>query len=245
MPELILSDITIMGEGYCVIGLEQTSPDGYRSVRPMPPWGFAWREPFQFQRGACVHFRPRPTKVVPPHVEDTASYGLSQTPHCLNETQLIACLQKAEMATRLEELFACPVQVSSRGGRAMWVSPAEAKRSVCGCAYNNLRFRLLPEPGSFALRAELVLNSNERVSSIPVVDREWRRFVQRLIDRIHRSNPLPLAERFLNWSIRAKILAMPRQFARIGLPRPRQDQQCWLMLDSLFPQPEEAWLEML
>ncbi len=245
MPELILSDITIMGEGYCVIGLEQTSPNCYRSVRPMPPRGFAWREPFPFRRGSCVHFRPRPTKPVAPHVEDAASYGLSQTPNCLDEAQLIACLEKAETASSLAELFACPVQASDRGGRALWVNPAEARRSICGCTYNNLRFRLLPEPRSFALRAELVLSSNERVSSIPVVDREWRRFAQYLLQRIQRANPLPLAERFLNWSVRSKMLAIPGQFARIGLPRPRQDQQCWLMLDSLFPQPDEAWLELL
>ena len=35
--ELILSDVTIMGLGYCVIGLEQVSSGSFRSVRPMPP----------------------------------------------------------------------------------------------------------------------------------------------------------------------------------------------------------------
>ncbi len=245
MAELIVSDITIMRDGYCVIGLESVAPEGYRSVRPMPPWGFAWRDPFPYHRCSCVHFRPRPTRPVAPHVEDTASYGLSKTPNTLDEAQLIACLQKAETAAHLADLFACPVQASDRGGRALWVNPAEAKRSICGCTYNNLRFRLLPEPGGFVMRAELVLSSNERISSIPIVDREWRRFAECLVQRIQRANPLPLAERFLNWSARSKMLAIPGQFARIGLPRPRQDQQCWLMLDSLFPQPDKAWLELL
>jgi hypothetical protein len=245
MPESILSDITIMGDGYCVIGLERASPDSWRSVRPMPPWGFAWREPFQYHRGDSVHYRPRPTKASPPHVEDTATYGLSRTPNSLDEDRLLACLQKAEVASSLEELFACRLERSTRGGRALWVKPTEAKRSICGCTYGNLRFRLLPEPGRFALRAEIVTSSNERVSSIPIVDREWQRFVEGVVQRIRRADPLPLAERFLNWSVRNKMFAVPRQFVRIGLPRPRLEQQCWLMLDSLFPQPDDAWLEML
>jgi hypothetical protein len=31
------------------------------------------------------------------------------------------------------------------------------------------------------------------------------------------------------------------RFARIGLARPNSGR-CWLMLDSLFPQPQESWL---
>ena len=245
MPELILSDITVMGQGYCVIGLEQRSPDSYRSVRPMPPWGFAWREPFPFRRGENVHVQWRPTTPNRPHLEDRRCYGLSATSQSLAQEDLIECLKKAEVSPDLEHLFECPVQLSPHGGRALWVNPPEATRSICGCEYNNLRFRLFPEPEGFALRAEIILNSNERISSIPIVDREWRHFVERLVQRIQRPNPLPLAERFLNRSVCSKLLAMPQQLARIGLPRPRADKQCWLMLDSLFPQPNDSWLDLL
>ena len=66
-----------------------------------------------------------------------------------------------------------------------------------------------------------------------------------LVKRIQRADPLPLAERFLNRTVAEKMLLSPQRFARIGLPRPRTDRQCWLMLDSLFPQPNEAWLDLL
>ncbi len=245
MPELILSDITVMGEGYCVIGLQKVSPDSFRSVRPMPPWGFAWREPFRSNRGDCVHFQSRPTTPTPPHMEDQRSYGLSPISGGVSEEELLDSLRKAEVSADLERLFSCQVQASAAGGRALYVNPQEAQRSICGCEYTNVRFRLFPEREGFNLRAELVLPSNERLSSIPIVDREWRRFANQLVGRIHRSNPLPLAERFLNWNVRNKLFAAPQRFARIGLPRPRGDNQCWLMLDSLFPQPQEPWLEEL
>jgi hypothetical protein len=245
MPELILSDITVMGQGYCVIGLERLSPDSFRSVRPMPPWGFAWREPFPCRRGDVVTFQPVPTVAWKPHVEDQKSHGLSVTSRKLGQPELLECLQKAEMAPDLQNLFHCPVEAGAKGGGAVWVDPAHAQRSICGCAYNNLRFRLFPEERGFNLRAEIVLESNERVSSIPVVDREWRRFAGELVQRIRRADPLPLAERFLNRVVGLKLLAEPRSLARIGLPRPREEPRCWLMLDSLFPQPEAAWLELL
>jgi hypothetical protein len=211
----------------------------------MPPWGFAWREPFPFKRGDRVHAQCRPTTAPRPHVEDQQSSGLSGTGSSLAEDDLIECLKNAEVSQNLEHLFDCPVQPSPRGGHALCVIPQDAKRSICGCEFSNLRFRVFPEPGGFTLRAEIILSSNERVSSIPIVDREWQGFVGKLLQRIRRSDPLPLAERFLNWSVRNKLFAMPQRFARIGLPRPQGDQPCWLMLDSLFPQPQECWLDLL
>jgi hypothetical protein len=233
MPELILSDITVMGPGYCVIGLEQISPAAFRSVRPMPPWGFAWREPFDHRRGDCVRFRGIPARMTQPHVphvEDQPSQGLLGTGRSLDEEALVECLRKAEVSTNLQELFGCTVELSSRGGR---------------CEYDNLRFRLFPDADGFALRAEVNLSSGERVTSIPIVDREWRRFVSQVLERVRRSDKLPFAERFLNKLVRERLLLGGYRWARIGLPRPRQDQQCWLMLDSLFSQPRESWLEAL
>jgi hypothetical protein len=243
--ELILSDITVMGQGYCVIGLEGPSPGVFRSIRPMPPWGFAWREPFPFRRGDCVRMESRPTTAARPHVEDVQSCGLIGTGRSLPQEDLVRCLKKAEVSQDLEHLFGCQVECGSSGGRAVWVNPADACRSICGCEYENLRFRLYPESQGFTLRAEIILKSGERINSIPVVDRDWRKFVAELVQRIHRSNPLPLAERFLNRSFGNKLLARPELFARVGLPRPRDDQRCWLMLDSLFPQPESSWLSLL
>lgn len=245
MPELILSDITVMGEGYCVIGLEEVSPNSYHSVRPMPPWGFAWREPFPFKRGDRVRFQSRPTTVARPHLEDQKTSGLIGTGTSVDEDGLIQRLKEAEVAVDLQHLFACAIQSGSRGGGALWVNPPDAARSICGCEYENLRFRLFPEPPGFTLRAELLISSKERIPSIPIVDREWRRFVSLLVRRIQRSDPLPLAERFLNWSVGRQMLVTLQRFARIGLPRPKQDQPCWLMLDSLFPQPRDAWLDLL
>ena len=245
MPELILSDITVMGPGYCVIGLERLNSGAFRSIRPMPPRGFAWREPFPLRRGDFVKFDGRPIPVERPHVEDVQSNGLDSMGRSLGEDELVECLKQAEVSPDLEHAFGCPVQASSGGGRALWVSPSEAARSVCGCAYVNLRFRLFPEPAGFNLRAEMTLSSNERLPSIPIVDREWRRFAHQLLQRIRRSDALAFAERFLNGRVRSALFASTRHFVRLGLPRPREDRRCWLMLDSLFPQPDESWLDLL
>lgn len=245
MLELILSDITVMGPGYCVIGLERLASGAYRSIRPMPPWGFAWRDPFSWQRGDCVGFSFRPISVARPHVEDVRSSGLNGRGWALGQEELVNCLRKAEVSSDLEHLFGCSVKASTGGGRALWASPAEAARSICGCEYLNLRFRLFPEPKGFNLRAEMTLASNERLSSLPVVDRAWRSFANQVFQRIQRSDALAFAERFLNTRIRQALSVSTQHFARIGLPRPRADQQCWLMLDSLFPQPAESWLDLL
>jgi hypothetical protein len=137
------------------------------------------------------------------------------------------------------------MQASDRGGRAFWVNPGEANRSICGCEYDNVRFRVFADAEGPSLRAEILLCGGERISSIPVVDKVWRRFAGRIVERIQRADPLPLLERFLNRSIALKLLAAPGRFARIGLPRPKADRQCWLMLDSLFPQPQATWLDLL
>ncbi|MFB3923921.1 MAG: hypothetical protein ACE145_19540 [Terriglobia bacterium] len=245
MPELILSDITVMGEGYCVIGLEKVMEDSYRSLRPLPPRAFAWRDPFPFRRSDCVRYDAVPTTVTLPHVEDQQSRGLVHTRRSVSEQELTGCLRKAEVSGSLFDLFGCAPHASDRGGRALWVDPEQARRSICGCEYENIRFRVFRESSGFALRAEVVLKSGDRMSSLPIVDREWNRFVAHLVKLIQRSDPLPLAERFMNRTVYAKLLLSPARFARIGLPRPRADRQCWLMLDSLFPQPQAAWLELL
>src|SRR5207248_484521 len=126
----------IMGEGYCVIGLEPIAEHLFRSTRPFPPHTFAWREPFPFKRGDAVQFEPIPTVARrPPHIEDQRSNGLQPTDRSLGEDELVECLRKAEFSSSLEHLFGCQPQSSSGGGRAVWVNPQEARRSICGCEY--------------------------------------------------------------------------------------------------------------
>lgn len=240
MPELILSDITVMGPGYCVIGLEQLVSGAFRSIRPLPPWGHAWREPFRFKRGDCTRSRLSLAPPRPPHFEDRHSTGLARSGRSLSESDLVRFLKAAEVSSSLEELFDCTPQSSTFRGN-LWVSPDEAKRSICGCQYANIRFpRIIQQPRDLTLRAQIVLPSNERMDSIPVVDCEWRRFVGQLVRHLDDSDALT----FLNGPTRDWLTRSPNSFARIGLARAKDDK-CWLMLDSLFPQPEESWLEVL
>ena len=51
MRDLILSDITVMGPGYCVIGLERVAQDAFRSVRPLPPRSYAWPSDISLRTG--------------------------------------------------------------------------------------------------------------------------------------------------------------------------------------------------
>jgi len=241
MPELILSDITVMRQGYCAIGLESIGSDRFRSVRPMPPTGYAWRDPFPYKRGDRVRFTPIAGMASAPHLEDQPCAGLELTRGPLNEAQLIDALGRAEVAVDLEHLFDCELRASPRGGRAVWVSPTEAVRSICGCEYRNIWFRVYAEPGGFTLRAQLSLGVNERLESIPIVDRDWRRFVAGTIQKSGGLAQTSEAQRLLNYAVRPRLLASPQRFVRIGLPRPDEDGLCWLMLDSLFPEPNEPW----
>jgi hypothetical protein len=238
---LILSDITVMGPGYCVIGLEQVSFDLFRSIRPMPPGAFAWREPFPYQRGARVKGTLTTLPTSPPHTEDRQLGGLAAAGPPLSEHELVQLLLKAEVAVDLEHLFGCPLNRSTAGGN-VWVDPDKATRSICGCLYENIRFRVVEDPERLTLRAQLLLASGERLNSLPVVDREWRRYLYRVLDHLRRSQPNPQPEAFLNRSIRPRLLAAPQRLVRLGLARPTAGK-CWVMLDSLFPQPQISWLE--
>ena len=152
-------------------------------------------------------------------------------------------LRRAELSANLDGLFGCPLHVDTQGGNA-WAEAASATRSICGCEFRNIRFRVFSEHGEANLRAKLLLPSGEILYSLPVVDREWRQFFSELIRSQAQSGTAPSAEAFLNGSIRTELLRSPHRFARIGLARGRsnEEKKCWLMLDSLFPQPNTAWL---
>lgn len=121
------------------------------------------------------------------------------------------------------------------------MKPEEAPRSICGCDFQNLRFRLYPD----RVRAGLVMVSGETLRSLPVVDRDWNEFIERAVKQIGGANRLQRVQRFLNGRILEKILSSPDRLARIGLARPGPDGACWLMLDSIFPLPQAGWLEDL
>jgi hypothetical protein len=265
MAELILSDITIMGPGYCVIGLEQVAPRFigaavpggnertqdlknesraacYRSVRPFPSWGFAWRDPFPFKRGDRVRCQLRQvTGLKPPHVEDQKSSGLIAIGASLTEDELLKCLKLSEVSSSLAGLFGCEI-TSASDWAPSWVNGGAGARSICGCQFRNIRFSVTQEPNRLTLRAYLVLPSGERRNNVPVVDREWKRFLEELMGRLESTEALAKAKRILNGPIRMKLLHSPNRFARLGLARPGQDAKCWLMLDSLFPQPDASWM---
>ena len=242
MRDLILSDITVMGPGYCVIGLERVAQDAFRSVRPVPRRGNAWPETFPYGRGSMVRFIPAPTSASPPHLEDQNTHGLVSGGGCVGEVELVDMLHKAEVSADLEKLFGCELHTDTHGGNA-WVDPGSATRSICGCQFKNIRFRVFQDAGEVTLRARLVLQSGETLNSLPVVDREWRRFSSELIHRSSESGVSPAPEGFLNRSIWEKLMRAPYRFARLGLARGKQNEgKCWLMLDSLFPQPKTGWL---
>src|SRR5206468_12765691 len=67
----------------------------------------------------------------------------------------------AEMAASIEGLFGAPVQPSPRGGRAVWVKPSDAVRSVCGCVPCDIRFQIYTHEDEIRLdRKSTRLNSS-------------------------------------------------------------------------------------
>lgn len=245
MSEIIISDITLMSPGYCIIGLEPSGPGSFRSVRPMPLRCHAWLDPFMFNRGDWVRCQLTLASLRAPHFEDRQSGVLQKTGRVLNEVDLIRQLETAEVSSSLEGLFGCPVKSDKPKGN-FWIDPSKGSRSICGCAYNNIRFRVFQDPNGLRLRAELVLSSDERLWSLPVVDRVWNQFLVQVVrhfaeDRItYGSKTMNFLNRQVSWKLRKS----PNRFARIGLAR-AQEGKCWLMLDSLFPQPTENWLRTL
>ena len=155
----------------------------------------------------------------------------------MSEVELVDMLRSAEVSSDLGGLFGCELNTGSFGGNA-WVDPRSATRSICGCQFENIIFDVRFKP---TLRVGLALQSGERLNSLHVVDRDWCRFLECLLERPSESRITTNLGVFLNRSIRQEVMQAPHRFARIGLPRPSEGK-CWLMLDSLFPQPKAAWL---
>jgi hypothetical protein len=237
MSELILSEITRMGPGFCIIGLEAASI-GYRSIRPLPRYGWAWPASLPHRRGWRVQCQLVSVSVPPPHVEDRTSSGTLRKLGELAEEGLVCCLRQAEVADHIRDLFGCLLE-NNRSGRGFFAEPNEASRSICGAELQNLRFLRQDEE----IRAELLLRDGGRLR-LPLVDAVWKEFLEQTLNQITGANKEQRANKFLSSSLPRRLLDHPALFARIGLTRPFMGK-CWLMLDSLFPQPRVEWLEEL
>ncbi|HET9179106.1 MAG TPA: hypothetical protein VFQ24_12180 [Terriglobia bacterium] len=157
---------------------------------------------------------------------------------------MVAAIKQAEVAITLEEMFGCEVQPLHSGGNC-WIPAGQGNRSICGLALKNIYFQVYEDPGRIRLRAHVSSAGGQRLNGLPVVDCEWVAFLARLISGFGENDPVAQAQEFLNGRVRQCVLHSPALFARIGLARGIKDSKCWLMLDSLFPQPKNFWLDGL
>lgn len=230
MTELILSDITRMAGGYCVIGLEKKG-EQFRSVRPLPSAGNAWPASFAFNRGDCLQFSLSSVPLIRPHIEDRRSGAAPSHTGQLTEEELLDCLRRAEIAEKLDHLFGCSIRPGRTGAS---VSAPKAARSICGAEAQKIRLKWEANQ----LRAYVALRSAEVLPDLPVVDRSWHRFVESLLQTIEGANRVHRVNRFL-------AARMQGTFVRLGLTRPHPPRwgRCQVMVDTLFPIPRKSWLE--
>jgi len=237
MAKLLITDITIMGPAFCVIGLEHTERS-FHSIRPLPPRGNGWAH-FPHGRGDVLSFLLSAWPAARPHTEDRPSTGILAREATVAETELVSYLRKAEISENLSGLFQCAVH-ENRHGTGIYVEPDAAARSICGCEIQNIRFQLFQD----ANRATISLCSGESLAGLPLVDRDWNAFIELAMRRMQGANRLLRVNRFLNKVLAEKVLNDSLRFARIGLTRLHNEKH-WLMLDSLFPLPQKAWLDDL
>src|SRR5712692_5191304 len=139
MTELLISEITLMRRGFCVIGLERNK-DYFLSLRPIPRNSDAWNK-FQYGRADKVAYDLSSMPVAPPHIEDRHAANDKKL-GSVTEAELVKCLKQAEVAASIRGLFDCNVHPSPRGGEAVYVNPEDGKRSICGCEVESVRFSL-------------------------------------------------------------------------------------------------------
>jgi hypothetical protein len=237
MTKLLITEITRMGPAFCVIGL-QREKEKIQSIRPVPSSANGWRH-FPNRRGEILEFSLTPFPGPTPHVEDRVSTQDIRKSSMISEEEIVVFLRKAEYSESLLGLFGCAIH-ENKNGSGLYTIPTEARRSICGCDTQNLRLELCGNE----LRATLVLKSGEVLRDLPVVDRDWRDFVDAVLHPSRGANRTARLERFLNSQFHYKITSCPYHFIRLGLTRPFHDF-CWLMLDTLFPLPKAEWLEEL
>jgi hypothetical protein len=112
MKDLLISEITRMAAGLCVIGLEPHK-EGYSSVRPIPHGLTAWPQ-FPYYRADRISFdlslSPGVTKH---HCEDRRAEN-PRLVDSVGEDELVDCLRQAEVANSIRDLFDCQVHPSPR-----------------------------------------------------------------------------------------------------------------------------------
>jgi len=234
---LILSEITRMAGGYCILGVEPQG-DRFRSVRPMPPRNYAWAPPWPHQRGDRLRFQLFSIPEVRPHVEDFRAAAMPECSGRMKEGELLRCLRAAETGRRVDELFGCALRTNPQGAGAAWVNAPEARRSICGCEFRFVRFHWKLD----RWRAELRLASGETLKSLPIVDRDWNDFLEEATKLAGAQNAQEQLRPFLNGPVAEAVWKDESRFARLGLARPSPHGVSWLMLDSLFPLPKREWL---
>lgn len=235
MTKLLITEITRMGPAFCVIGL-QRDKEKIRSVRPVSPSANSWLH-FPYRRGDVLSCELAPFSGAKPHVEDRVSTRGFQKESAVPEPEIVTYLRKAEIAGSLPDLFGCALH-ENKTGSGLFAMPLEPRRSICGTETRNLRLELCANE----LRATLALSSGEVLRDLPVVDRDWRDFIDAALADNRGANRVARLERFLNSHFHYKLLSCPHHFIRLGLTRPYHDL-CWLMLDTLFPLPRLEWLE--
>jgi hypothetical protein len=235
MTKLLITEITRMGPAFCVIGL-QHEKERIQSIRPVPAFRNGWPH-FPHQRGDILECALAPSPAAKPHIEDRVATRAFEKSSTVAEAETVSYLRKAEMANSLADLFCCAIH-ENKNGAGLRAMPQEAKRSICGCDTQNLRLELVANE----LRATLALPSGEVLRDLPVVDRDWRDFIDAALAPSRGANLVARLERFLNSQFHYKIMSCPHHFIRLGLTRPYHEY-CWLMLDTLFPLPRFEWLE--
>lgn len=233
MTELILSDITRMAGGHCIIGLEKSN-QGFKSVRPLPPTGNAWPASFAHHRGDLLKFDLSPVPVNRPHIEDQQSTGVLECADKISEEELLARLRQAEVARSLEELYGCRVTPGKHGAH---LHAPRARRSICGAEAR--RVRLLCEASD--VRASIGFAWDESLLDLPVVDRSWFTFLKEVQNKMGGASRLQR----LNAYLEKRLREYEGFFVRIGLTRPHPPVfgRCQLMLDTLLPVPRKSWVD--
>jgi hypothetical protein len=230
--ELIVSDITRMGRGFCIIGIEPFY-QGYRSVRPLPPASFSWPVSFASHRGDRLQFNLAPAEKIRPHVEDLQSAGVLAHVGRASEEDLLACLRRAEMAARVSQLFGCPLKPGRTGAS---VHAPKARRSICGAEASRIRLKW----EASQLRAHVALASGDVLPDLPVVDRSWHNFLEEVVREMAGAN----RGQRLNRALDARLQSVTSFFVRLGLTRPHPPRfgRCQVMVDTLFPLPRKSWV---
>ncbi len=205
MTKLLITEITRMGPAFCVIGL-QREQEKIQSVRPIPASAHSWLH-FPHQRGDILDCALTPFPAPRPHIEDRVVTSNFQKSTAISEPEIVAYLRKAEVSRSLPDLFECPVH-ENKTGSGLYAIPGEAKRSICGCETQNLRLELCANE----LRATLVLSSGEVLRDLPVVDHDWRGFVDSALTPQPWCQPCCPARTLLEFAISLQDHVLPASF---------------------------------